>query len=152
MQEYNEARKGLFERIGESSKMVLATSVNNIVSARTVSVLSINGLFYFQTDRSMDKAREIAVNSNVALCLKEIQIKGICRDIGNPKSDKNSFFIKKFQELFPSAYAKYSHLDNETVFEIKPTMAKTWRYINECQCVEYIDFLKEEYRCEQYKL
>ena len=152
MQEYNEAKKILFERIGESSKMVLATSVNNIVSARTVSVLCINGLFYFQTDRSMDKAREIVTNPNVALCLKEIQIKGLCRDIGKPKSDKNKFFIERFKELFPSAYAKYSHLDNEAVFEVKPTLAKTWQYINECQCIEYIDFLKEEYRCEQYKL
>lgn len=152
MKEYSEAKRELLTRIGEASKMVLATSINNLVSARTVSVLNIKGLFYFQTDRSMDKSKEIIANPNVALCLKEIQIKGTCRNLGSPNSDENRFFIERFKELFPSAYEKYSHLDNETVFEIKPILAKTWCYVDGYQCIEYIDFLSEEYRCEQYNL
>ena len=151
MQKYNEAKKRLFERIGVSSKMTLATSVNNIVSARTVSVVNIDGFLYFQTDRLMDKAKEIIINPNVALCLNEIQVKGHCHDIGNPNCDSNYFFIEKYKELFPNAFAKYSHLENETVFKVKPILAKTWLYINDCQCIEYLDFLKEECKYVQFR-
>ena len=152
MKSFSEAKYNLFERIGNSSKMVLATSVNNMVSARTVSVLTINGRFYFQTDKNMDKAREILTNPSVALCLKEVQIKGICREIGHPNNKDNHFFVEIFQECFPSAYKKYSHLENETVFEIEPLLAKIWQYIDDCQCIEFIDFTTEEYRCEHYHI
>ena len=152
MQEYNKALNRLFERIGESSKMVLATSVDQIVSARTVSVLVFNGNFYFQTDRFMEKAKEIVANPNVALCFNEVEIKGLCHDIGNPNRNENKFFIERYKECFPSAYAKYTHLSNETIFEVKPILAKIWRYVDGYQRIEYIDFLKKDYRYEHYQV
>lgn len=140
---YEEQLKSTFDELGVAKKMTLATSVNDIVSARTISVLILGGRFYFQTDKNMDKGKEISFNEHVALAVGNIQIKGICKELGHPTEKQNEEFLTHFKEHYNSAYTKYSHLENERVYEITPTLIKLWKYTENTPCIEFIDCEKQ---------
>lgn len=78
--------------------MVLSTSENDIVSSRMMSVVQIDGIFYFQTDVTFRKYHQILTNNNVALCIDNIQIEGICKELGHPLD--NLSFCKCFKKCF----------------------------------------------------
>ena len=72
----------VFQQLGESKKMVLSTSVDNHVTSRMMSVIIIDGNFYFQTDRKSRKLEQIAENPKAALCVDNVQVEGECREVG----------------------------------------------------------------------
>ena len=88
----------IYKQIGDHAKIVLATSHQNIVSARKMSFIINDGHFYFQTDCTFRKYHDIKENNYVALCLDNIQIEGICTELGHPLSHIE--FIKKFKKYF----------------------------------------------------
>ena len=91
---------------GKGRKMVLSTSENNRVSSRMMSVVQIDGIFYFQTDATLNKYHQIKSNHNVALCIDNIQIEGICEEMGHPL--EHASFCDIFQECFKGSYDAYS--------------------------------------------
>lgn len=137
----------VYEQIGDHAKIVFATSCNDIVSARKMSFIIDGGLFYFQTDNTFRKYHDIKVNSHVALCLDNIQIEGICEELGHPLD--NEKFISHFKKYFHSSYDAYSSLDSERLFVVKPSFIQRWNYIGGKPVIEqfYIDQCKYE---EQY--
>ena len=74
--------------------MVLSTSENDIVSSRMMSVILMDGTFYFQTDCTFRKYRQISSNRNVALCIDNIQIEGICEELGHRPDNED--FCRQF--------------------------------------------------------
>lgn len=148
-QDFEKKLHDLFERLGQSSKMVLATSLDGAVSARTMSVLIKNGRFYFQTDKTFRKYRQISGNKNVALCVDNIQIEGTCKEIGNPTDDMD--FCREYQKAFPASFASYSQLENERLFEVMPNFIQQWIYEDGMPFVERFDIQKSVYRKEAYK-
>lgn len=57
--------------------MVLSSCEDNKVSSRMMSIVCIDGMFYFQTDMNFRKYRELIHNPQVALCIDNIQIEGV---------------------------------------------------------------------------
>lgn len=139
----------IFQQIGDHAKIVLATSHCNKVSARKMSFLIINNLFYFQTDINLRKYQDIKANKNVALCIDNIQIEGICKEIGHPM-DYQSFY-KPFEKYFFSSFQAYSHLDNERLFAIEPTFIQRWNYIEGKPIIEKLFINQKEFIQEEYK-
>lgn len=87
---------------GDHKSMVLSTEQNSIIHSRMMSVICFNGKFYFQTDKSFRKCKDIEFNSNVALCTDNIQIEGIARQIGSQKD--NIEFCRCFEKASPKAF------------------------------------------------
>ena len=50
---YQQKYTEIFQQIGDHAKLVLATSLNNKVSARTMSFVILEGSLYFQTDKGI---------------------------------------------------------------------------------------------------
>lgn len=50
---FNDKYNVFLAEFGQRRKMVLSTSENNKVSSRMMSVIQVNGKFYFQTDVTM---------------------------------------------------------------------------------------------------
>ena len=98
---YEEKLNELFERIGDHAESVLATSRSNRVSARMMSVLIKDHIFYVQTDKTFRKYQDIRENPQVALCIGSIQIEGICEDIGHPLD--NEEFCSRFKHHYSSS-------------------------------------------------
>ncbi len=140
----------LYQKLGSSFVGSLATiDANSNPAVRTVSMLLIDGCIYFQTDSMMDKAREIQANNNVAVCIDGVQIKGYCKECG--KVSEESVFEDRYKEIFPSAYEKYSHLENERVYKISPVWIKCWSYLDNQACYEIYDLTEKKYIVEYYQ-
>ena len=105
---FNDKYNAFLAEFGQGRKMVLSTSENNKVSSRMMSVIQVNGKFYFQTDVTMKKYHQLKFNKNVALCIDNIQIEGICEEIGRPLD--NDFFSDIFQKCFKGSFDAYSSL------------------------------------------
>lgn len=137
---YKDAICEIYKEIGSGKEMVLATCINNQVSARLVCVIVLNGKFYFQSDTTMNKAKEIKMNSNVALCYKGIQVKGSCKEKSHPLKDENTLFANVYKEFYSESFRKYTGMDNERIFEITPTYAEIWVQNADQICIRYCDF------------
>ena len=116
-----------FEKTGAAAHMVLATAGNNSrVSARTMSVVRLGDRFYFQIDGDSRKAAQLRENPRAALCLGNLQIEGVCREIGRPQEHKA--FCAAYRAAFPSTFDRYTHLECERLWEFAPDFAKKWIY------------------------
>lgn len=147
---FEEKLKLFYTEFGQGKKMVLSTSSNQKVSSRMMSVVCINEKFYFQTDVNFRKCRQIGENENVALCIDNIQIEGVCKEIGKPL--KNVSFCNVFEACFKGSYDMYTKLENERLFEITPVYIERWVYKNTVPFVETFDLHKKEYKLEEYHM
>ncbi len=74
MENFNCKVKEFFDGFGTGKKMVLSTSHNDIVTSRMMSIVLIEGVFYFQTDITFRKYEQIKNNPKVSLCIDNMQI------------------------------------------------------------------------------
>lgn len=116
----------LWSAFGPARKMVLATTAGEQVSARMMSLVRQGEHLYFQTDRTSRKYAQLCANPHIALCADNLQIEGICRELGHPL--EHPAFPGLFQAAFPDSFARYTHLTDERLFEVTPLFAKRWLY------------------------
>ena len=133
---------------GKARKMVLSTSENDMVTSRMMSIIQIDGLFYFQTDKELRKYNQLINNHKVALCIDNIQIQGICKDIGHPT--KNKIFLIIYKECYNNSYNMYTSLKNERLFVIVPTYLERWIYKDGIPFLELFDIEKKQYKLNKY--
>lgn len=146
--EFREAYQKFYKELGDSKKMVLSTSLNDIVTSRMMSIVVINEKIYFQTDRTFRKYRQLKENPRVSLCMDNIQIEGYCEEVGTPRD--NPEFANAYKKYFPSSYSRYSSLKNERLFVITPTFIEKWLYIDGAPYIETLDVVNKQYRLSQY--
>lgn len=123
---FNSKIEEFFRNLGESKKMVFATSFQNRVSARMMSIVIFDNKFYLQTDKNFLKYLQLTNNPKVALCYENIQIEGFAQDLGKPQNFNK--FLEKFSIYFQNSYNAYSFLENERLIEITPTFITIWNY------------------------
>lgn len=148
MNTFSQKYGAFLSEFGKGRKMVLSTSENDRVSSRMMSVVQIDGAFYFQTDMTFKKYRQIVSNRNVALCIDNIQIEGICKELGHPS--QFAAFCDVFQECFKGSYDAYSSLKNERVFSIEPVYIERWIYEDSVPYIEAFDVTAKEYKSSRY--
>ncbi len=148
MELFEERLEAFFAEFGKGRKMVLSTSENDRVSSRMMSVVQMNGEFWFQTDRSLKKYRQLSINPNVALCIDNIQIEGICRETGHPLD--NPDFCSVYRECFKGSFDAYSSLKNERLFCVKPLFIERWIYKNGLPYIETFCYKNKKYSFEKY--
>lgn len=139
-----------FRDFGTHDTMVLSTSSNGKVSSRMMSIILLDGRFLFQTDRNFRKYSQIKSNPHVALCANNIQIEGVCKEIGKPAD--NAEFCKLYKEFYPNAYELYSNLESEALFVIEPVFIQKWIYENGNPYMETWDFISKKYEKRLYEI
>jgi uncharacterized pyridoxamine 5'-phosphate oxidase family protein len=150
MNEYQSEKNRILNEISEKSIMILATSKNNIVSARSMSVIFYKGKIYFQTGKLMEKYDNIINNKNIALCESNIQIQGIARDIG--PWNLNEEILPKYKEKHNISYNLYGEMKSQTVIEVTIKKIKKWDYLNGKPYIYEIDFDKETFENTKYDM
>lgn len=133
----------LFDRLGESRIMVLATGDGDRISARSMSVVIYDNKFCFQTDRTFVKYRQLTENKNAALCCENISVEGTAEEAGRPA--ENEKFCRLYKKHFEGSYKAYSELENEVVFEVTPKLIKLWIYENGLPYAEIYDLENRKY-------
>lgn len=137
-----------FSSFGKGRPMVLSTSEKDKVSSRMMSVVLMDGRFWFQTDRTMKKYRQLSANRNAALCADNIQIEGICEEKGHPL--ENAAFCELYKECFRGSFNAYSSLKNERLFALTPVLIERWIYQDGVPYEETFDIENGRYTCERY--
>lgn len=149
METFKNKYNSFLKEFGKSKTMVLSTSENNKVTSRMMSIVLIDGSFYFQTDKSFRKYSQLINNPNVALCIDNIQIEGFCKELGHPMNHPD--FCGAFQESFGSSFKMYSSLKNERLFMITPTYFQRWIYEGAIPFLEVFDIEKQTYELTEYR-
>ena len=145
---FDEQCQALFRDIGEHKKMVLSTSFEGCVTSRMMSVVIFDDIFYFQTDMTFRKYAQLKKNEKAALCIDNLQIEGLCRELGHPAC--NPTFSSLYEKHFPSAFKRYTYLANERLFSFKPTYIKRWIYEEGEPYEEIFDFTHRLYEKRKY--
>lgn len=145
---YERKLSELFRTIGKVRKMVLSTSFDNRVTSRMMSFVIFDNKFYCQTDKTFLKYQQIKSNPKVALCIDNIQIEGIAKNIGKPLENKK--FINLFKQYYKTSYEIYSFLENEILLEIEPTFIGVWTYKDFIPVREFYNLETKEIKEESY--
>jgi len=138
---YEREREKILFELSEKGTMVLATSSDDFVTARSMSILVFKGKVYFQTGKLMDKYLQLSKNRNVALCIHNIQIQGTARDIG--PWDKNVEILQEYRKRHASSYEAYGTMESQTVIETTIRNVKKWEYSEGDPYICILDFEKE---------
>lgn len=146
--DFSKAYAGFFAEFGESRKMVLSTSAEDIVTSRTMSIIAFQEQFYFQTDKTFRKYSQLIQNPRVALCIDNIQIEGRCKEAGRPL--EHAEFARLYQTHFLSSYTRYTSLENERLFIVTPTRIERWLYMDNVPYLEVLDIGNRQYSLERY--
>ena len=149
MSVFTEKYKSFLMEFTKGKTMVLSSSEDNKVTSRMMSIVYINGLFYFQTDKTFRKYHQLISNPQIALCADNIQIEGVCREIGHPMD--NVAFCSVYKECFFGSFNRYSALQNERLFVVKPMYVERWVYIDGVPFIETFDVEKQEYKLTKYE-
>ncbi len=148
---YQEAVDRMFEILGDSKIMALASSLNDYVMVRNVSCLFYDEKIYFKTDKNFRKTRQLLENPHVAVCYSGVQVEGIAADKGLVVDEPGQRFAKGYRKYLWGSYNKYSHEDTEILIEISPKYVEIWDTSDDGYAFQlFIDFDKKSVEIKPY--
>lgn len=141
----------MFEILGNSKIMALATSVNDYVMVRNVSCLFYDEKIYFKTDKNFRKTKQLMDNPQVAMCFNGIQVEGIAVNKGLVTQEPGHRFEEGYKKYLWESYNKYSHTDTEILIEVSPKYVEIWDTSEDGYAFQlFLDFEKQEVEVKQY--
>ncbi|MCJ7471512.1 MAG: hypothetical protein MUP02_01700 [Actinobacteria bacterium] len=145
-------KEEVIDYLEKNTKWILATSLKDKVTARSMSIINNELTIYFQTDKRSRKYQQIVSNNNIAIAHDNYQIEGIAQICGHPISNGNEFFYKKYKSVHKSAFERYSFLKDEVVIKIIPELVIIYKYINSLPYKDYLSINEEKAYREKYSL
>ena len=148
---FEQAVEIMFDKLGDSKIMALASSVNDYVMVRNVSCLFYDQKIWFKTDKNFRKTQQLYQNPQVALCWSGVQIEGTARNCGLVIDEPERKFEKLYKEHLWGSYNKYSHEDTEIIIEVTPRFVEIWDTSEDNYAFQiFIDFEKESVVVKPY--
>lgn len=148
---FETAVERMFEILGNSKIMALASSVNDYVMVRNVSCLFYDEKIYFKTDKNFRKTKQIMENPQVAMCFNGIQVEGIAQNKGLVVDEPGRRFEEGYKKYLWESYNKYSHTDTEILIEVSPKYVEIWDTSQDGYAFQlFLDFDKKEVEVKQY--
>ena len=141
----------MFEKLGDSKIMALASSVNDYVMVRNVSCLFYDNKVYFKTDKNFRKTQQLFENPHVALCWSGVQIEGLALNKGLVVEEPGRRFETLYKKFLWGSYNKYSHEDTEIIIEVTPKFVEIWDTSEDNYAYQiFIDFDRQAVEVKQY--
>ena len=141
----------MFEKLGDSKIMALASAVGTHVMVRNVSCLFYDNKVYFKTDKNFRKTQQLFENPNVALCWSGVQIEGVALNKGLVVDEPGRRFETLYKKHLWGSYNKYSHEDTEILIEVTPKFDEIWdTSIDNYAYQLFIDFDKQSVEFKPY--
>lgn len=123
---FEAAVKRMFEQLGNSKIMALATAWNDKVSVRNVSCVFYDNKIYFKTDQNFRKTKQLLENPHVAMCWDGVQVEGIAVNKGLVVEEEGRRFEQAYRKYLWGSYNAYSHTDTEILIEVTPQFVEVW--------------------------
>lgn len=121
--------------------IVLATSFENKVTARTMSHVNSGLTIYFQTGGDSEKAEQIRNNPQIAFAAANMQIEAAAEICSQPENVEA--FLEMYKVKFPEYFKMYSSIPNEIVVKASPSKITLYKYIDGKPCKDLLDVLNE---------
>ena len=148
---FEQAVTSMFEKLGDSKIMALASSVNDYVMVRNVSCLFYDNKVYFKTDKNFRKTQQLFANPHVALCWSGVQIEGLAENKGLVVEEPGRRFETLYKKFLWGSYNKYSHEDTEIIIEVTPRYVEIWDTCEDNYAFQiFIDFDKKSVEVKPY--
>ena len=128
----------------ENSVMVLATSANDVVMARSVLICNEGLNIYFFTWKYSRKCTQIKHNYLVSLCKDKVEIEGTAKTLGLMTSNRNKEILNLLKQRFPDSIKIWENKPNMVIIKVKPIFVRIDGYfIDNDSFNEYIDIIKQ---------
>ena len=148
---FDQAVEIMFDKLGDSKIMALASSVDDYVMVRNVSCLFYDEKIYFKTDKNFRKTQQLFKNPHVALCWSGVQVEGLAENKGLVVDEPGRRFEKLYKEHLWGSYNRYSHEDTEILIEVSPKFVEIWDTSEDNYAYQiFIDFDKQAVTVKQY--
>ena len=138
--DFDVVKEDVFHTLKNNLSIVLATSCNNRVTAREVYFASNGFTIYFVTSKAYEKYKQIEKNSNVALCINNIQMEGVASIKGHPNQPENKDALNICINKNKEAFERYVKHKNTVLIEILVRRVEIWKNNGR----EYLDIEKSE--------
>jgi nitroimidazol reductase NimA-like FMN-containing flavoprotein (pyridoxamine 5'-phosphate oxidase superfamily) len=123
----------------EHHTIVLATSKDDEVTARTVSYATERLDFYILSWDHHEKIRQIKENPNVALARDNISIRGVAEILGKPLNEKSRTGAKAIQKKRPKEFEIFSRIPGMIMVKVTPSYIKSWVKVDNKLSIEHLD-------------
>ncbi len=148
---FEAAVQKMFDMLGNSKIMALATSKNDHVFVRNVSCVFYDNKIYFKTDKNFRKSKQLLENPHVAICWDGIQVEGIAVNKGLVVEEEGRRFEQAYRKYLWGSYNAYSHEDSEILIEITPKFVEIWdQDSNKRGFQTFLDFDKQSVEVVYY--
>ncbi len=143
--EFSEARKNLLSQFVEKGNVVLSTSLNDVVTSRTVTLVPFNNALYFTSIKRPGamKMGQIEKNPNVAICVSTTQITGIASILGLASAEENAEVMAIYKEILPESYERFAVVPSCAVIKVELKTSKSWKVVDNNIETTTIDFMNE---------
>ena len=119
---YNEITDEVVKILDQNKDMILATCLNDRVTARTVSFTNDGLIIYFMSWDHNKKIKQIEKNPKVALCLNNLQVEGRAEILGYVNEEKNAQIINIFKKKFPDIWiSTFTGIKEMLTIKVTPT-------------------------------
>ena len=148
---FDQAVDIMFDKLGDSKIMALASAVDQHVMVRNVSCLFYDRKIWFKTDKNFRKTQQLFKNPHVALCWSGVQIEGLAANKGLVVEEPGRRFETLYKKFLWGSYNKYSHEDTEIIIEVTPKFVEIWDTSEDNYAYQiFIDFDKQSVEVKQY--
>ena len=148
---FEDAVRLMFDKLGNSKIMALASSSNDYVMVRNVSCVFYNDKIYFKTDKNFRKTKQLFENPRVAMCWNGVQVEGIAKNLGLVIDEPGRTFETLYKKYLWGSYNAYSHIDTEILIEVTPSFVEIWDQDEKEHAFQtFIDFAKQEVEVKYY--
>ena len=114
----------LKERFGQDSLISLATLDGNKPAVRTIDAIYYDGAFYGVTYTLSNKMKQIAINSDVAICGMWFAANAVASNLGHVLKPENTSLITILRDAFSKWYSEGDVNEddvNTCIIKIVPT-------------------------------
>ncbi|MGG5371930.1 pyridoxamine 5'-phosphate oxidase family protein [Enterococcus sp. AZ196] len=149
--EFQKAVALFYQKLGRKKIMALATSLNDHVMVRNVSVIIHDQKILFKTDKNFRKTKQLLENPQVAICHWGVQIEGIAINHGLVVDQEDRSFQTLYQKHWEKSYNAYPHKDSEILIEVVPKLVEIWDQDKDDNGFQlFIDFEQEKAEIVNY--
>lgn len=119
--------------------IVMATSHNNRVTARTVTYATEGLDFYIMSWGHHEKILQIKENSNVALARDNISIQGVAEILGKPLAEKSRKGAEVTKKKHLKEFEIFCRIPGMIMVKVTPKYIKSWVRIDNKFFIEHLD-------------
>jgi general stress protein 26 len=141
--DYAREKERVLEFLEPKHAIVLATSLEDRVTARTVSFANDGLAILFMSWAHHTKCVQMRGNPRVALCRDNVQIEGLAEILGSPQDERNERYADILGKKYPKSHERFADEPGMVIVKVVPTSITVFDQIDGQLCLKCLDLEAE---------